>query len=41
MNTLFNSEACWGCLQGTLIFEFRYYKSMFIFIKSNLSQSSF
>ena len=29
MNTLFNSEGHWGCLQGTLIFGFHcYYKSM-------------
>ena len=29
MNNLFNSEAYWGCLQGTLIFEFHFYnKSM-------------
>ena len=25
MNTLFNSEAYWGCLQGTLIYEFNFY----------------
>ena len=29
MNTLLNSEAYWGCLQGILIFEFHfYYKSV-------------
>ena len=29
MNTLFNSEAYLGCLQGTLTFEFHiYYKSV-------------
>ena len=30
MNTLFNGGVYWGCLQGTLIFDFRFYNKYMV-----------